>query len=171
MSLLAPDLLLAHSCETENKWKETVNNVTNEQKFKGSFFVVRQAVYTAYHNCHFPTLTHYQMAGKTTTIKMLLYWWGIRYVLPLNSPPMLLDILKGLLSWEDTGSKGVTHDRNNSIKVKIDQMVTFIRDCSIGLGQEDYSIGELADGLFKTEPFEKAGLDTATPLQPLKSVG
>ena len=61
---VAPDLLIAHSCATENKWKETVNNVTNEQTIKEMLVKVKHANYTAYHNHNFPTLTHLQTAGK-----------------------------------------------------------------------------------------------------------
>ena len=68
-------------------------------------------------------------------------------------------------------SKGVTHNRNDNIKFEFTERVTCIRECSIGLGHEQFGIGELAAGLFKTEPFQKAGPERKTPVQPLKFVG
>ena len=73
---VALDLLVAHSCATENKWKETKNDMTYEQMFKDILVKVRQAGYTAHHNRHFLTLKCFQTTRKPTIIQMLLYQWG-----------------------------------------------------------------------------------------------
>ena len=38
---VAPEHLIAHSCATANKWKDNMNEVTNEEKFKEILVKVR----------------------------------------------------------------------------------------------------------------------------------
>ena len=169
---VAPDLLIAHSCATEHKWKGTTNNLTNEQMIKDILVKVRQVGYKDHHNRHFLTLKHFQTAGKITIIQMLLYQWDDRIRLSIEQAVKPGGDFEGIAVVERyAGSKGVTHDGKDNIKFELTERVTCIRECSIGLGHKQFGICELATGLFKTEPFQEASPERKIPLQPLKFVG